>query len=126
MTASQRRLYARIPFVAHAHLQAQDSQQSVEVLDLSLKGALLQAQHHVPNGTPNCQLTLKLDDDCEIIMLGHVAHAAGERLGLACETIDLDSLTLLRRLLELNLGDAQALERELIHMLGDFNLPQQS
>ncbi len=34
-------------------------------------------------------------------------------LGLRCEDIDVDSITCLRRLVELNLGEPELLEREL-------------
>jgi hypothetical protein len=46
-----------------------------------------------------------------------VAHIEGTRVGLRCLHIDLDSITELRRLVELNLGDAAQLDREL-HALG--------
>jgi hypothetical protein len=42
-----------------------------------------------------------------------VAHVEGEHVGLLCRSIDIESITHLRRLLEINLGDAKLLEREL-------------
>jgi len=41
-----------------------------------------------------------------------VAHIEGDHIGLLCRSIDLDSITHLRHLIELNLGDAALLERE--------------
>jgi hypothetical protein len=45
-----------------------------------------------------------------------VAHLEGSNVGLKCEHIDLNSLTLLRRLLELNTGDTDLMDRELSHL----------
>ena len=42
-----------------------------------------------------------------------IAHRENDELGLNCKDIDVDSITHLRRLVELNLGDPELLEREL-------------
>jgi len=42
-----------------------------------------------------------------------LAHSRDGLLGFECRAIDLDSLSHLRRLVELNLGDARLLDREL-------------
>jgi hypothetical protein len=42
-----------------------------------------------------------------------VTHVAGRRVGLRCDNIDIDSVTHLRRLVELNAGDPNLLDREL-------------
>ena len=46
-----------------------------------------------------------------------VAHREGRRAGLACQSIDVDSVTHLRRLVELNAGDPDLLQRELSALL---------
>ena len=48
-----------------------------------------------------------------------VVHHQGQDYGLACREIDLDSVTHLRRLVALNLGDAALLERELTLLAPD-------
>lgn len=48
-----------------------------------------------------------------------MAHCNGEQAGLLCLTIDIDSVTHLRRLVELNLGDTDLLERELSHLIAE-------
>jgi hypothetical protein len=50
-------------------------------------------------------------------MAGEVVHVEDGRLGLRCTEIDLESITNLRRLVELNLGDEAALHREMSAML---------
>jgi len=90
-----------------------------QVLDLSLKGALLQLPEGaaVAQGTP-CLLKLRLSDqETSIAMAGEVAHVEADRVGILCRSIDIESITHLRRLIEINLGDAALLERELIALI---------
>ena len=85
------------------------------VLDLSLKGALLRLPPDALSGLgAPCLLKVRLgDSDTSIAMAGEVAHVEGDRVGVICRSIDLESITHLRRLIEMNLGDATLLERDL-------------
>jgi hypothetical protein len=49
----------------------------------------------------------------EICMSVHIFSQQGDQVRLACDHIDIDSMTHLRRLVELNIGDSSLLEREL-------------
>jgi hypothetical protein len=88
------------------------------VIDISLKGVLLQlpAGAAVQAGMP-CLVKLPLGGDPEgetaIAMAGELAHVEGSHAGVLCRSIDLESITHLRRLIEVNLGDPAASEREL-------------
>ncbi|BCO33231.1 hypothetical protein TspCOW1_33340 [Thiohalobacter sp. COW1] len=110
----QRRRFTRIPFDADARLSAGDRQWPVELLDISLKGALIARPDDWDGRTEGpFRLELRLGEDAVIAMDVSVAHQEEDRLGLRCEDIDLDSITHLRRLVELNLGNPDLLEREL-------------
>ena len=114
MSDTQRRRFARIPFHSPARLALGDHESACEVLDLCLKGALVSAPTGVAPamGAP-CRLTLPLDDEgTAVCMSGEVAHVEAGHIGMICRAIDLDSLTALRRLVELNLGDDDLLHRE--------------
>ena len=89
------------------------------VLDLSLKGALLElpADSHASAGVP-CLLRLPLNESgVHIAMAGEVAHVSGHRAGVLCRSIDLESITHLRRLVEMNMGDPALLERDLAALI---------
>ncbi len=91
------------------------------VIDLSLKGAMIRLplKTSIENGA-NCTVRVQLDEmGDEISMDTRVAHVNGNDAGLVCLSIDLDSVTHLRRLVELNLGDPQLLERELSALVGE-------
>ena len=85
------------------------------VLDLSLQGALIKKPEQWPPSLPKLmQLRIQLNDlPVELTMKVSVAHESGNVVGLHCEKIDIESVSHLRRLLELNLGDAELLSREL-------------
>ena len=111
--SKERRLFQRLPFQAQAQLVFAAQVQNVQVLDISLKGALVQPLEPLvlPKQAP-CQLILELAPGCHIAMSADVAHCQEQLLGLYCTGIDLDSITHLRRLLELHTGDSSMVERE--------------
>ncbi len=118
--ASNRRQFTRIPFEAEASLFLASGEHKVKVVDLSLKGALIQPQDslYVTVGS-NGVLKVRLDKAATgIRMEVTVVHHQGQRYGLACREIDIDSVTHLRRLVALNLGDEALLEREIRLLLG--------
>ena len=112
---SNRRQFSRISFQAKGHLLFPSGDCAVEVLDLSLKGALIEpsSEFFAVVGS-HCTLKIPLDGGgSSIRMEATIVHHQGVYYGLACREIDLDSVTHLRRLVALNLGDDASLEREL-------------
>ncbi|MDR0439889.1 MAG: PilZ domain-containing protein [Candidatus Accumulibacter sp.] len=113
----ERRKHVRVAFHAPATLTLSDRTLDVVVLDLSLRGALVR----LPAGTAmgdfdssSCKLCVRLDEMLAgIDMETRIVHLEGRYAGLLCLSIDLDSVTHLRRLVELNLGDPALLDREL-------------
>lgn len=111
----ERRNFTRVLFDAPALLTTGTGTFEVHVLDLSLKGALVEvpAGLALPSGAP-CQLMVPLAaTEKHIAMSAEVAHVGGLHLGLLCCSMDLDSVTHLRRLIELQLDDPALLERDL-------------
>jgi hypothetical protein len=92
-------------------------------LDLSLKGCLLDiGAATLPGLGGGYQVTIHLSTDVRIAMTASLAHAeAGGRAGFKCEHIDIDSVSTLRRLVELNLGNPDALDRDLEALAASFN-----
>ena len=60
--------------------------------------------------------------DIIIAMAGELAHVEGRHAGVLCRSIDLESITHLRRLIEVNLGDPAASERELKALIAAASL----
>jgi hypothetical protein len=116
----ERRRFSRIAFHRPAQLDVGSARATCEVLDLSLRGALVEAPAGFAAGAgQRCTLVVRLDAGvAEIRMEGEIVHRAGTQVGLRCVEIDLDSIMHLRRLVELNLGDEEALHRELSALVG--------
>lgn len=116
---SDKRKFRRIQFSAKSTLTLGGKARACQMVDISLKGVLLDVpglEHAKPG---DCgQLEMRLDSgDARINMDIKVSHIAGDRLGARCELIDADSMTHLRRLVELNLGDEELLQRELAQLV---------
>lgn len=112
------RSFWRAPF--HAKVQVVDATGTWEgeLLDISLKGALLDMSEDWPGVLgAKCQLRLDLGQGVSILMHATVAHLEGTKMGVRCDNLSLDSITHLRRLVELNSGDPKLLERELPALL---------
>lgn len=116
LSEDEQRRFTRIAFDADVHLlDAEGAAWSGRLIDVSLKGALV-SRPETWTGRCGADFALQIELDsalCLISMQARVAHLGDDRIGFECRHIDLDSMVHLRRLLELNLGDEQRLEREL-------------
>jgi hypothetical protein len=117
----EKRRFHRTLYNAEAILISANISRPCKIVDLSLKGCLLEFAEpsSIPKGMLNT-LNITLGDDVSIIMDISAVHDKGNHIGFICQHIDIDSITNLRRLVELNLGNSEMLERELI-ALNDFN-----
>lgn len=121
-TQNERRQFWRALFHSPVRLAATERVITADLLDISLKGALVK----IPDGWAGSlgdrfQLQLDLAAEAKISMNATVAHIEDSRVGLHCDSIDLDSVTHLRRLIELNSGDPDQLDRELSTMLREVD-----
>ncbi|MFZ5756918.1 MAG: PilZ domain-containing protein [Pseudomonadota bacterium] len=116
---TDKRRYTRVPFDAEVHIDIDGNHYETELLDVSLKGLLVitPAGSVLASGR-DCATTLLLGDELGIHMDCVVMHVTGDRCGLRIDRIDMESFSHLRRLLELNLGDPDLLDRELSGLSG--------
>lgn len=113
-STNERRRFQRIAFDASTEIAQGDQRWTVELHDLSLKGLLVQRPQDW-NGDRNqaFDASIRLSPDVYVRMEVALTRDEGGLLGFECRHIDLDSVSHLRRLVELNLGDEDLLEREL-------------
>lgn len=117
--SDDRRRFTRVPFDANTVLQQEGWHVEVQLLDLSLRGLLVQQPDAWQRGNPNEPFVAVIDlsEGNQIRMEVGLVHAEEGLLGFRCEHIDLDSISHLRRLIALNLGDPALVERELAALL---------
>jgi hypothetical protein len=113
------RRFRRITFATKIELVTGPRRQSCQLLDIALKGALLESAEPLPLplGT-RAQLILTLPDS-EIVLEfdAELVHREENHLGFEFIHEDLQTLTHLRTLLELNTGDPEGIRSELLTWL---------
>lgn len=114
MAENEKRHFHRIFYNAKATLSINEQDWDCDVLDLSLNGCLLRFPSSWKENLESLYtLKLRLSDACEITMELKIAHVLEDKVGFKCEQIDIDSISQLRRMVELNLGNSEILERDL-------------
>jgi hypothetical protein len=115
---SDRRRFRRIAFDARTELTQDGQVWPVQLVDLSLKGLLVQRpQDWQSHRYESFDVDIHLDAATDVKMQVRLTHDDHGQLGFVCEHIDLDSISHLRRIIELNLGDQAELEREFAALL---------
>jgi hypothetical protein len=111
----ERRQFSRILFNAECTLYQGGILWTSDLQDISLKGILIKKpEGFTVSDDEEYEATIKLAGDQQSInMRLKYSHENEDALGFECQHIDLDSMTHLKRLVELNLGDESILQREL-------------
>ncbi len=113
--SSERRRFHRILFDAPTRIETDGESLQTCLLDISLKGALAKSPAHwQPKAGEPVILHVMLDTaGTEITMHALCAHIEADQVGFLCDEIDMDSISRLKRLVEMNIGDEDLLQRDL-------------
>ena len=111
----EKRQFNRVTLIISAQLRQGDKCWDTQILDLSLKGALIDYPTDFEGDlNEQFQLEFRLEDSqLSINPIGHIAHNNNHRLGFCIDHIDIDSVTHLKQLVALNLGDQDLLDRDM-------------
>ncbi len=114
---NDKRHFHRIFYNSNATLSSENSTFNCQLIDISLKGCLVRFDEPWNKAMENTySLNLQLSSDISISMELSISHVRNNTVGFKCEHIDIDSISQLRRLVELNLGDSELLERDIISL----------
>lgn len=111
----ERRQFNRILFEAKAKMVLAKHSWEITLLDLSLRGALIQPPNlfeHDPMQLYSLRYHLQ-GSDKKIVMLGSLHPYDNNRFGFETHYMDINSATELRMLIALNTYDSKLLERDL-------------
>ena len=112
--ADERRHFSRIEFDGLCTINYNQVLYKAQLVDICLTGALVQATQLIEMSSgQNASLSIELLSTTKIEILATLVKRDVDLLHFRLENIDLESTSHLRRLLELNLGDASLMEREL-------------
>ncbi len=114
MADTERRRFHRFPVAGTVRLYSGTAMWTTELLDLSLRGVLVSRPDDW-SGDPHSRfrLDLRIEGGLMIGMGVELMRIEDGALGFNCTRIDLDSFLRLKRLVELNLGSTEILNREL-------------
>ncbi len=114
-----RRAFHRIFFEAPVTIIANNKPYKVHLIDISLNGALVSTSAELTAGIGDkVHLEIELGDSHHLIaMEASISHIEEDHIGLKREQIDMESISHLRRLVELNLGDSEMLHRDMEHLI---------
>ena len=116
---SERRHFHRIVMHRPVRIEQDDQKYAGQLLDVSLKGALIESEDWKPVAGSHAKASISLAEGSDfcVEMDIEVSHIEGKQLGVRAISIDLESASRLRRLVELNLANADLLERELRQLI---------
>lgn len=115
----EQRSYRRINFQTEAELAIANQTYSCDLVDLALQGALYKSTTNLPITIgEQCQLTINLPNSALTLeFTGELIHQRGHFYGFLFQSKDLETIAHLRRLLALNIGDGDEVDREFLHWL---------
>ncbi|HGA2318744.1 TPA: PilZ domain-containing protein [Pseudomonas putida] len=117
-SADDRRRFQRIDFDAPTELRQGDRRWPVKLLDLSLKGLLVERPSPWDADlTQDFDAIIHLDSNVRVQMQVELRHEEDTRLGFICLYIDVESMSHLHRLVELNVADSTEMMRELRELI---------
>ncbi len=111
----EKRYFSRISFKAHSRIEFNDKVYDCELLDLSLRGALINFKEQIPiKMNEVCTLIVHLhSSDIKLIFDAELVHIHKNNLGFKFISEDIGTITHLRNLLSLNVGDYDKITGEL-------------
>ena len=111
----ERRRFHRILFDSVITIYIGNVKFTSTLVDISLNGVLLARPDKWPSEVNEpVEIDILLDQgEIHIKMTARLAHQETETIGLKCQSIDIESIGHLRRLVELNIGDTDLLNRDI-------------
>ena len=114
-----KRLFRRIPFDTQTRVICNNVTYNGTLLDISLKGALIQFLEPIPAVKgERCNIAIHLpSSNVNMFFEATLVHVSQVNYGFKFLTENIDTITHLRRLMELNIGDDKAVVEELAYWL---------
>ncbi|MFH1998742.1 MAG: PilZ domain-containing protein [Planctomycetota bacterium] len=119
----EQRNFKRLGFYCHVEVLTPDKLIIGELIDVSLNGALVATdepiEKWISSGDP-CILRLHMaENELLLVFNAKLVHYFEQRSGYEFTNVNVDSMSELRRILELNFADADLIEREFKALIKD-------
>ena len=115
----ERRNFKRVPFATKAEINCNSNKYHGELLNISLRGALVHGQGEIPLAQGSrCELLIHLpDSEITLQFETDIIYCQDNRIGFKFISEDIETASHLRRLLELNIGSSEEIDREVAFWL---------
>jgi len=116
---TEQRNYQRIKFNTESDIRIKDKDYRCDLVDLALQGALFRSEQELPVALGG-QVSLSIylpDSSIQMKFVGELIHRQRSFYGFIFVSEEAESLGHLRRLLELNFGNAEQAEEEFLTWL---------
>jgi hypothetical protein len=114
----EKRHFTRLNSPFDAIIKIENQVYHGHLIDLSLKGALVELSHQIKPLGINCLITIPLAaSGLKMSFNAKLVHSEDHHFGFKFESEDLDSLIHLRRFLELNCADPEQITHELFFLV---------
>jgi len=116
---NERRIFSRVRFVAKVQINVNSRVYDAKMLDISLKGALIELSDNMSlEKTKQCKIKLCLmKPDVTLNFDSELIYQENNNFGFKFLRVDNTTMMHLRRLLELNLGNSDAIQKELSFLI---------
>jgi hypothetical protein len=108
----ERRKRTRVPVQFEVIIVLGETEHHVETINLSLTGVLCVTNPHFQKNAP-CNIRIKLNEEVKIDLEGKVLRVGEDETAISFTSMDEESFFHLKRIMELNAGDADAIDREI-------------
>ncbi|WP_119395557.1 PilZ domain-containing protein [Salinibius halmophilus] len=116
---TERRLFSRVAYRAPAVITCHETTVTCQVIDMSLHGICTSKPEMDFAVDPSelVQISVNIpDSNIQLLMDAMLVSFDDSHLRFEIQQIDLESITYLKRMVELNIGDESLLHRELEHL----------
>ena len=108
----ERRKRTRVPVHFEVIIILGETEHHVETINLSLTGVLCATNPLFRNNAP-CRIQIKLNDEVKIDLEGKILRVGEDETAISFTTMDEESFFHLKRIIELNTGDADEIALEM-------------
>jgi hypothetical protein len=107
-----RRKRTRVPVQFEVIIRCGETELPVETINLSLTGVLCVTNPRFQKNAP-CNIRIRLNEEVRIDLAGKVLRVGEDETAISFTSMDEESFFHLKRIMELNAGNADEIDREL-------------
>lgn len=108
----ERRKRIRVPVQFEVIIALGNMEHRVETINLSLTGVLCVTNPRFEKNVP-CNIRIKLNEEVKIDLEGKILRVGEDETAISFTSMDEESFFHLKRIMELNAGDADEIDREI-------------